>query len=180
MAAGTYTLTLPGPMLRRGFWLYVWRVVAPDSSELLYVGRTGDNSSPNASPAYIRFGQHLGMAKTQNALRRHLTGRGIAPEECREFDLVAHGPVHPEVAKPSDFDQKDAEARLALMARHLPLRDIVGAMEKRLADDLAAAGYEVMNTVKWTPTIPDEDWHPIRAAFMPAFPRLADLAEASA
>lgn len=30
MTAGTYTLTLPGPMLQRGFWLYVWRVVAPD------------------------------------------------------------------------------------------------------------------------------------------------------
>lgn len=30
MAAGTYALTLPGPMLQRGFWLYVWRVVAPD------------------------------------------------------------------------------------------------------------------------------------------------------
>lgn len=175
MAAGTYTLTLPGPMLQRGFWLYVWRVVVPDGNELLYVGRTGDNSSPNASPAYIRFGQHLGTAKTQNALRRHLTGRGIAPEACREFDLVAHGPVHPEVEKPADFDHKDAETRLALMAQHVPLRDIVGAMEKRLADDLDAAGYEVMNTVNWKPTIADEDWHPIRTAFTPAFPWLEKL-----
>lgn len=175
MSAGTYTLTPPGPMLKRGFWLYVWRIVAPDGAELLYVGRTGDNSSPNASPAYIRFDQHLGTAKTQNALRRHLTGRGIAPEACREFDLVAHGPVHPEVEKPADFDHKDAATRLALMEQHVPLRDSVSAMEKRLADDLAAAGYEVMNTVSWKPTITDEDWHPIRAAFTPAFPMLAAL-----
>lgn len=36
------------------------------------------------------------------------------------------------------------------MARHVPIRDLVGAMEKALHDDLKAAGYRVLNTVKWS------------------------------
>jgi hypothetical protein len=172
MTAGTYTLTLPGPMLHRGFWLYVWRVVTPNGQELLYVGRTGDTSSPNASPAYIRLGQHLGYAKTQNALRRHLTGRGISPEECSEFDLVAHGPIHPEVAKPADYHHNDKAVNADLMKVHKPVRDIVGAMEKRLAEDLSTAGYEVMNKVHWKPTITEAEWLPIRDAFAETFPKL--------
>ena len=132
MTIGTHKLTLSPPMLQRGFWLYAWRVVAPDGRELVYVGRTGDNSSPNASPAYIRMGQHLGFAKTQNALRRHLVTRGIAPESCRSFDLVAHGPIYPEVEKPETFSHEDRLLRQQLMERHIPLRDIVGAMEKQL------------------------------------------------
>jgi hypothetical protein len=37
--ASMHCLTLPGPMLQRGFWLYVWRVQTP-KGERLYVGRT--------------------------------------------------------------------------------------------------------------------------------------------
>jgi len=40
----TYTLTIAGATLRRGFWLYVWDAAAPSGDRLLYVGRTGDNS----------------------------------------------------------------------------------------------------------------------------------------
>jgi hypothetical protein len=175
MTIGTFKLTLPGPMLRRGFWLYVWRVLAPDGSELLYVGRTGDNSSPNAAPAYIRMGQHLGSAKNQNALRRHLTDRKIEPEECREFDLVAHGPIHPEVIRPDDFDPTNKDSRAALMETHLPFRNEVGAMEKRLAEDLSLAGYNVMNVVKWSHSVNDLLWQPIREAFSVDFPKLGEL-----
>ncbi|MGQ3354438.1 MAG: hypothetical protein ACT6XY_03810 [Phreatobacter sp.] len=177
MTIGTYKLTLPPAMLQRGFWLYAWRVVAPDGSELVYVGRTGDNSSPNASPAYIRMGQHLGSAETQNALRKHLRNRGIAPESCRSFELVAHGPIYPEVEKPESFSHEDKLLRLQLMEKHIPLRDIVGSMEKQLALDLKAAGYALLNTVKWSHTIDPELWKPVRAAFEPHFPRL--LGEAS-
>ena len=59
----THCLTLPGPMLRRGFWLYVWQVEDSEGGEWLYVGRTGDNSSPHASAPYTRMGQHLGKIK---------------------------------------------------------------------------------------------------------------------
>ena len=44
----TFTVTLDGAMLRRGFWLYVWEITTPNGEKVLYVGRTGDSSSPNA------------------------------------------------------------------------------------------------------------------------------------
>lgn len=160
----THTLTLPGPMLERGFWLYVWRVETP-GSEMLYVGRTGDNSSPHASAPYTRMGQHLGKAETQNALRKHLEKRGLDLAACT-FHLVSHGPLYAEIAK------ADGATRAALMEAHLPLRDIVGAMEKALAEALAAAGYDVLNTVKWKPPLDAGLWAPVRAAFAEAFPRL--------
>ncbi|TPL75959.1 hypothetical protein [Mesorhizobium sp. B2-3-15] len=172
---GTFRLTLPGQMLRRGFWLYVWKVAAADGRELLYVGRTGDNSSPNASPPYIRMGQHLGSMKNQNALRRHLTTCGIEPETCGSFELVAHGPIHPEVVKPEDFDHADKLMRDSLMELHTPFRNSVGAMEKQLEKELRSVGYVVMNEVKWKHSVNDAEWIPIRRAFATDFPKLKDL-----
>jgi hypothetical protein len=175
-ATGTYRVTLPGPMLQRGFWLYVWRVMTAKEHELLYVGRTGDNSSPNASPPYTRFGQHLGLMKNNNALRQHLGNRGIEPDTCLKFDFIAHGPIHAEVEKPETFVHSNKAGRASLMKLHLPLRNIVGAMERQLAVDLSAAGYDVMNTVKWKHEVVATDWQPIRAAFAEEFPRLKDVA----
>lgn len=169
---GTFKVCLPSPMLQRGFWLYVWRVVRNCESDLLYVGRTGDNSSPNASPPYIRMGQHLGSLKNQNALRSHLEKKKIKPEECERFELVAHGPIYAEVPKPDDFRHDDEVARASLMQQHLPYRNIVGAMEKRLAADLRAAGYDVLNSVNWQHDVPDDEWLPIKEAFTTDFPLL--------
>jgi len=166
MPPATHVLTLPGPMLRRGFWLYVWRVETPEG-ELLYVGRTGDNSSPHATAPYTRMGQHLGSVATQNALRKHLEKRGVALEACA-FHLVSHGPLYDEVAK------ADGATRAALMAAHTPLRDIVGAMEKALADDLRAAGYTVLNTVHCKWPLDSVLWEPVRVAFAEHFPRLVN------
>ncbi|MDP1598715.1 hypothetical protein [Phenylobacterium sp.] len=165
MAPATHVLTLPGPMLRRGFWLYVWRVETP-TGELLYVGRTGDNSSPHANAPYTRMGQHLGKVTTQNALRKHLDKRSIALDACT-FHLVSHGPLYDEVAK------ADGATREALMAAHVPLRDIVGAMEKALADDLVAAGYAVLNTVNCKWPLAPALWAPVRAAFAEHFPKIS-------
>ena len=164
MAPTTHVLTLPGAMLRRGFWLYVWRVETP-VGELLYVGRTGDNSSPHATAPYTRMGQHLGAAKTQNALRKHLEKRQVDLQACT-FHLVSHGPLYQEVAR------VDGATRAALMAAHMPLRDIVGAMEKALADDLTAAGYAVLNIVKCKWPLDPVLWAPVRAAFAAHFPNL--------
>jgi len=172
---GTFRLNLPSAMLRRGFWLYVWKVLTADGQELLYVGRTGDNSSPNASPPYIRMGQHLGSMKNQNALRRNLLATGVDPLSCKSFDLVAHGPIHPEVIRPEDFDRADKTMREALMKLHLPLRDEVGAMEKRLAKELSGVGYKVLNTVKWKYDVDDTKWAPVRRAFAVDFPELGRL-----
>ena len=93
-----HILSLPGPMLQRGFWLYVWRVETPQR-ETLYVSRTGDNSSPSATMPYMRIGQHLGKSKSQNALRGHLEKRDIDPQNCSNFRLVSYGPIFPEVEK---------------------------------------------------------------------------------
>ena len=132
MAADTYTLTMPGAMLERGFWLYVWRVETP-KGEMLYVGRTGDSSSCKAAPPYARMGQHLGHVEASNTLRRYLKNKaGVKAEDCREYDLIAHGPLFRE--------QADMEA-------HKGPRDIVAGLEKHLANTLKAAGYKVLNTV---------------------------------
>lgn len=166
----THCLTLPGPMLQRGFWLYVWRVEDADGKEWLYVGRTGDNSSPHASAPYTRMGQHLGTMKNQNALRARLRDRGIEAEDCRAFHLVSHGPLYPEVEKDEGLD------RDALMERHKPMRDEVGAYERDLALALEEAGYRVLNTVrcKWQGN--PARWLEIRQAFAEHFLKLADAA----
>lgn len=166
MPAATYVLTLPGPILRRGFWLYVWRVET-DQGEKLYVGRTGDNSSPHASAPYQRMGQHLGRAKTQNALRRTLKKYEIIPENCAQFHFISHGPLYDEIAS------EIGATRDARMAKHLPLRDIVGAMEKALADGLRSAGYDVLNTVNCNWPLDQDLWAPVRSAFAVHFPRLS-------
>jgi hypothetical protein len=161
-APAIHTLTLPGPMLQRGFWLYVWRVETP-LGEMLYVGRTGDNSSPNATAPYTRMGQHLGQIKTQNALRKHLEKRGINPETCKAFHLLACGPLYPEVGR--NMDDR--------MALHMPFRNIVGAMEKELALALAQAGYDVLNAVSWKHPLDITLWKPVVEVFAKHFPKLA-------
>ncbi|MBK0327749.1 hypothetical protein I5535_10640 [Rhodobacteraceae bacterium F11138] len=167
--AATWKMTLPGPMLQRGFWLYVWQVETP-KGEILYVGRTGDNSSPHATAPYTRMGQHLGFATTQNALRKQLSKRGIDAEDCKAFHLISHGPIYPEI------DKNDGADRKVLMERHMPLRNLVGAMEKALAEELAAAGYDVMNEVKWSHPHDAAVWAAVREAFAEHFPRLRNAA----
>lgn len=174
-SASTYSLTLPGPMLQRGFWLYVWRVEVPGEAEpWLYVGRTGDNSSPNASAPYTRMGQHLGHLENQNALRKHLTAKELTLEECT-FHLVSHGPIHPEIERPACPDERK-KRHGELMDLHRPLRDEVGAYERDLAAALDQAGYRVLNTVKWKPKGDADRWQQILAAFAEHFPRLEQAA----
>ena len=122
MTANTYEVALDGGVLRRGFWLYVWEVTTPDNQKLLYVGRTGDSSSPNAQSPFNRMGQHLGFLKNSSMLRNHLDGREVVVDQCT-FRLLAHGPI---------LDEADG------MDAHKERRDLVGALEKKLAEDLAA------------------------------------------
>jgi hypothetical protein len=49
-----YAMSFDGALLGRGFWLYVWRIT-DDSRSALYVGRTGDSSSPHASSPFKRI-----------------------------------------------------------------------------------------------------------------------------
>lgn len=151
--ASTYTVSLDGGFLARGFWIYVWEVRDPEGSMMLYVGRTGDSSSPNAQSPFNRMGQHLGFAKNSSMLRNHLQSRDVSPDLC-SFRLVAHGPILPEAE-----DWKS----------HVIRRDLAAAVEKQLADDCAAAGYDVLNSVASGKELDDELYAPVRAAFTEHF-----------
>jgi hypothetical protein len=131
VTVSTYEVSLDGGILQRGFWLYVWEVTTPEGNKLLYVGRTGDSSSPNAQSPFNRMGQHLGFAKSSCMLRSHLDERKIVPELC-SFRLQAYGPI---------LDEADG------MEVHKSRRDLIAALEKQLAEDLGALGYDVMNKV---------------------------------
>jgi hypothetical protein len=154
----TFTVTLDGALLRRGFWLYVWEITPPDGTKVVYVGRTGDSSSANAQSLFNRLGQNLGNLATSSMVRNNLKKRGIDPAEC-QFRMVGHGPVFDEVPN------KDFEA-------HKLVRDKVGAVEKRLAEDLNAAGYDVMNEVRSRAPLDEDLYAPVRLAFAAEFPGL--------
>jgi hypothetical protein len=118
-----------GKLLKRGFWLYIWDIKG-DKRQHLYVGRTGDSSSPNASSPFRRIGQHLDSRFNAkgNALGRHLKDAGIDPESC-VFEMTAIGPI---------FDEQST------MPEHKPFRDKTAALERALADELKRRGYDVL------------------------------------
>ncbi len=129
LALRKHVMSFEGQLLNRGFWLYVWRINAPERS-VLYVGRTGDNSSCNAGSPFNRIGQHLdvrGSAKG-NAMGRQLRVAGLTAADC-VFRMVAIGPLFPEQA---DWNS------------HCPVRDTVARLEKELAAWLQGRGYEVL------------------------------------
>ncbi|TAK56752.1 hypothetical protein EPO17_03765 [Patescibacteria group bacterium] len=122
-------MSFDGNILARGFWLYVWDIRS-SARRCLYVGRTGDSSSANASSPFRRIGQHLDdrpKAKA-NAIARHLRTAGIEPTKCT-FKMIGIGPIFPEQ---TDF------------ARHKIYRDKVAALEHQLAQHLRGRGLEVL------------------------------------
>ncbi len=138
-----HKLSLPGAMLARGFWLYVWEVTTATGELWLYVGRTGDSSSPNAQSPFSRLSQHLSRNPKSNALRRNLMNAGVDADTCTSFDLYCYGPILEECAT---------------MELHRPARDTIAGLEKGLRDALHRARYRVLNEVK--------SRHPIDGALM--------------
>ena len=156
----TYHLTFPSPMNQRGFWLYFWKIQYQDR-ELLYVGRTGDNSSANAASPINRIGQHLDTNEKSNPLRTHLQKLDIQPEDCTDFELIAFGPI---------FEEDKA------WSKHLPLRDIMAALEMKLAESLAV-DHTVMNEVKSKMKLDTMLWEQVRKAFANHFSDLRTTAD---
>lgn len=171
-----YELDLPGGMTERGFWLYVWQVKAV-ADDVLYVGRTGDNSSPYAASVYRRMGQHLGDADNTNALLRHLQDRFKNREihSYEKFRMISYGPIFPEVERHPEFAYRVQPHWQAALELHNPYRDRAAALERKLAQELHAAGYDVMNTVNSNAQLIDTDWPPVREAFAKHFSRLAQV-----
>jgi hypothetical protein len=144
-----------GPLLKRGFWLYVWEIKRPRSHHV-YVGRTGDSSSPHASNPFKRIGQHLdpGPNAKANALGKQLKNAGIKYEEC-SFEMVAIGPIWPE--------QADFEA-------HKPIRDQMAALERTIADELRQREYAVLGMHPRAGTPNQTVLQQLRALLDPKFP----------
>ena len=87
-----------GNLLRRGFWLYIWRI-SGDACDYAYVGRTGDSSSPHASSPFRRVGQHLDVSRNAkgNTLGKQLRRACVTCEDCT-FEMLTVGPLFPEQA----------------------------------------------------------------------------------
>jgi|SRR4051812_46673100 hypothetical protein len=153
-----YEITFDGSVLRRGFWIYVWAVKTPQNGNLIYVGRTGDTSSPFAQSPFRRIGQHVdpNPKSKSNALARHLRKLVIAPEECK-FKFTAIGPVFSECAD---------------MNSHLPVRDSTAALERNTADWFNERGYRVLGDHPKRRQANNEIWHFIREQLSQRFPNL--------
>ena len=129
MSLHLYSVSIAGQMLQRGFWLYIWRIRSR-SRVFYYVGRTGDNSSINASSPISRLGQHLSFQSyaSANMLIRHMRSNRINPYTCK-LEMIALGPIFPE--------QKT-------MKQHVHYRDIIGHIESALAIHLRKRGLLVL------------------------------------
>jgi hypothetical protein len=94
-------------------------------------------------------------------LRNHLGSRALDLQSCT-YRLLAFGPVLDEVADGS-------------MDKHKDLRDRVAGIEKQLALDLAAVGYDVLNEVKSRKPLDSQLYAPVKAAFAAHFVRLSPV-----
>jgi hypothetical protein len=168
-----FALDLPGAMTQRGFWLYVWQVPVANTT-VHYVGRTGDNSSPYASSVYRRFGQHLGDAENTNALVQHLRLRYPDRDiwDYESFRMIAVGPVFPEVDRHPDFRHGEAPHYKDAFVLHVPFRDRAAALESKLAKELRACGYDVLNEVASKAVLQPHDWQLVQAALLEHFPKM--------
>jgi len=124
-------LSFSGPLLERGFWLYVWEIRGV-SEVIYYVGRTGDSSSANASSPFNRVGKHFDIRPNAkgNSLIRRLRERGLKPERC-VYKMIAVGPLFTE--QPT-------------FEKHKPFRDTVATLEHALAENLRSRGKAVVGS----------------------------------
>lgn len=112
-ALDCHALEFDGALLKRGFWLYVWRITSAERV-FFYVGRTGDSSSDCASSPFIRLGRHLDDKPyaRANTLHRNLLKVGVDSIDCH-FEFFCVGPLHPEQRTPEDHrHHRDLVSRL--------------------------------------------------------------------
>ena len=150
-----YEIEFDGSVLRRGFWIYIWFIQTNSDEHLVYVGRTGDSSSPNAQSPFRRIGQHVdpNPNSKSNALARNLRNLEIEPEECN-FQFTAIGPI---------FDECEN------MESHVPVRDQMAALERRTADWFREQGFDVIGTHPRPRDVNAEIWNQLKAELTQRF-----------
>lgn len=160
-----YSMKFDGNLLRRGFWLYIWRIT-DKASDHLYVGRTGDSSSPYASSPFKRIGQDLDPNPNAkgNALGKQLRRAGVICEDCL-FEMVAVGPI---------FDEQET------FQQHKQFRDATAALERAVADWLRERGYNVLGTHPRTGPLDKERLRAVIDHIEAKFPALDTRALATA
>ena len=84
-----YSMSFDGALLERGFWLYIWDIKTL-TERYLYVGRTGDSSSPNAAFSFARIGQHLDVRPNAraNSIARRLKEKNVLPSSGKFRPIV--------------------------------------------------------------------------------------------
>jgi hypothetical protein len=124
-----YEMGFEGEVLQRGFWLYVWEIVYCKKT-YIYVGRTGDSSSPNASSPFNRIGQHLDFRANArgNSLAQRLKEEGVEPKKSK-FRMLALGPL---------FKEQES------FEEHKPYRDQMATFEYEIAAYLRNMKYHVL------------------------------------
>ena len=129
MSFNSYQMSFNGEVLERGFWLYVWQINS-SIGKYVYVGRTGDSSSPNASSPFNRIGRHLDFRENAkgNSLAKRLKERGVNPQKS-QFRMLALGPL---------FHEQET------FEKHKPYRDQMATLEYELAQYLLGCGYDVL------------------------------------
>ena len=129
MSINTYQMEFNGEILERGFWLYVCEIIE-DKKKYIYVGRTGDSSSANASSPFNRIGRHLDFRENAkgNSIAKRLKQVGIDPKKSH-FRMIALGPLFPEQ---ETFEE------------HKPYRDQMATYEYEVAQYLKDQGFNVL------------------------------------
>lgn len=139
-----YGFEFDGSLLRRGFWLYVWIIQPPDGKPLIYVGRTGDTSSPNAQSPFRRVGQHVdpNPKSKSNALTKRLRELKIEPDSCH-FAFTAIGPI---------FQERKT------MERHVRFRNRTAALERRVSEWFKGKGFHLIGSHPKLGKVDEELW----------------------
>jgi len=129
MIINAYEMGFDGEVLQRGFWLYIWKIVY-EQKTYIYIGRTGDSSSPNASSPFNRIGQHLDFRNNAkgNSLAKNLIKAGVDPKQSK-FSMLALGPLFEE--------QKSFDT-------HKPFRDQMATLEYETAEYLKKNNFTVL------------------------------------
>jgi hypothetical protein len=143
MADEMHHLSISPSILRRGFWLYVWRIGLPTGGDAHYVGMTGDTGTAGAQTVANRIATHLGYNIHSNALRRYILNTEHAHlEDCRSLEFFAFGPVYPRPVQAVDYPT---------------VRGKVAALEKHLWKRMQISGYDMLNPQPRATDKPDED-----------------------